>query len=57
MGISDVLYTFVGMWECGSIKSISKNIYVFSKILFEKNPHISTTTSLYGKSYRNQAGV
>ena len=31
MGVSDVLYTFVGMWECGSIKKYFKQIYVFVK--------------------------
>ena len=31
MRVSDVLYTFVGMWECGSIKKYFKQIYVFVK--------------------------
>ena len=57
MGISGILYIFVGMWECGSIKKYFKQIYVFVKTFCKKISHISTTTSLYGKSYRNQARV
>ena len=37
MSISDVLFIFVEMWECGSIKKYFKNIYVFIEKVFEKN--------------------
>jgi len=47
MGIFDILYTFVGMWECGSIKKYIKNLYIFCKILFEENfPHFHNHISV-----------
>ena len=38
MRVSDVLYTFVGMWECGSIKKYFKKIYIFVKSFCKKIP-------------------
>ena len=38
MGISGILYIFVGMWECGSIKKYFKQIYVFVKTFCKKIP-------------------
>ena len=53
MRVSDVLYTFVGMWECGSIKKYFKQIYVFVKTYCKKSPtfpHPSLTVNNLEKS-------
>ncbi len=53
MRVSDVLYTFVGMWECGSIKKYFKRIYVFVKTFCKKIPtfpHPSFTVITYSKN-------
>ena len=62
MGISGILYIFVGKWECGSIKKyFKKSICICKNFFVKKSPHFHNHFSVWkilqksGKSMKIQS--